>query len=75
MYLDRALMFTVPIRTSENADRVTQLGRALREPGIGSILALSPTVVPQVSHPPGVSVATSEARPLFSSFPASPLTT
>ena len=48
VYTDRASMFTVPIRASENAgqranaDRVTQLGRALRELGIGSILALSP---------------------------------
>ena len=48
VYTDRASMFTVPIRASENAgqranaDRVTQLGRALRELGIGSILPRSP---------------------------------
>jgi hypothetical protein len=41
-------MFTVPPRPGESkqqqreADRLTQLGRALRELGIGSILALSP---------------------------------
>jgi transposase len=48
VYTDRASMFTVPLRAREsadqraNADRLTQLGRALRELGIGSILALSP---------------------------------
>jgi transposase len=48
VYTDRDSMFTVPIRASEstdqraNADRLTQLGRALRQLGIGSILALSP---------------------------------
>ncbi len=48
VYTDRDSMFTVPVRTGESesqrreADRVTQLGRALRELGIGSILALSP---------------------------------
>ena len=48
VYTDRDSMFTVPPRAGESkaqqreADRLTQLGRALRELGIGSILALSP---------------------------------
>lgn len=48
VYTDRDSMFTVPPRSGESkdrqreADRLTQLGRALRELGIGSILALSP---------------------------------
>jgi DNA-binding Lrp family transcriptional regulator len=48
VYTDRAAMFTVTPRAGESAerrataDRLTQLGRALRELGIGSILALSP---------------------------------
>src|SRR5256885_4855110 len=48
VYTDRDSMFTVPPREGESqdkqreADRVTQLGRALRELGIGSILAYSP---------------------------------
>src|SRR5882672_3973352 len=48
VYTDRASMFTVTPRPGESqeqqraADRLTQLGRALRELGIGSILALSP---------------------------------
>jgi transposase len=48
VYTDRDSMFTVPCRAGENeqrrvaTDRLTQLGRALRELGIGSILALSP---------------------------------
>src|SRR6185436_18964432 len=48
VYTDRASMFTVPPRLGENkeqqreADRLTQLGRAMRELGIGSILAYSP---------------------------------
>jgi hypothetical protein len=48
VYTDRDSMFTVPPRAGESqdeqrqADRVTQLGRALRELGIGSILAYSP---------------------------------
>jgi transposase len=48
VYTDRDSMFTVPPRSGESqdeqrrADRVTQLGRALRELGIGSILAYSP---------------------------------
>jgi transposase len=48
VYTDRDSMFTVPLRAGESepqrlaADRLTQLGRALRELGIGSILALSP---------------------------------
>jgi transposase len=48
VYTDRDSMFTVPPRPGESqdekrqADRVTQLGRALRELGIGSILAYSP---------------------------------
>ena len=48
VYTDRDSMFTVPCRAGENeeqrvaADRLTQLGRALRELGIRSILALSP---------------------------------
>lgn len=48
VYTDRDSMFTVASRKGESqaeriaADRLTQLGRALRELGIGSILALSP---------------------------------
>ena len=48
VYTDRDSMFTVAPRAGETgqqrreADRVTQLGRALRELGIGSILAYSP---------------------------------
>jgi transposase len=48
VYTDRDSMFTVPARPGESpeqqriADRLTQLGRALRELGIGSILAYSP---------------------------------
>jgi hypothetical protein len=48
VYTDRDSMFTVPPQPGESkdqqreADRLTQLGRALRELGIGSILALSP---------------------------------
>ena len=48
VYTDRDSMFSVPPRSGESkdrqreADRLTQLGRALRELGIGSILALSP---------------------------------
>jgi transposase len=48
VYTDRDSMFTVPPQAGESkdqqreADRLTQLGRALRELGIGSILALSP---------------------------------
>jgi hypothetical protein len=48
VYTDRDSMFTVAPRSKESkdeqraADRLTQLGRALRELGIGSILALSP---------------------------------
>jgi hypothetical protein len=48
VYTDRDSMFTVPPRPGESqeqqrhADRQTQLGRALRELGIGSILAYSP---------------------------------
>jgi transposase len=48
VYTDRDSMFTVPPRRGESpeqqrqADRLTQLGRALRELGIGSILACSP---------------------------------
>jgi len=48
VYTDRDSMFTVPQRPGESrdqqreADRLTQLGRALRELGIGSILAYSP---------------------------------
>ena len=48
VYTDRDSMFTVPARSGESAeqqreaDRLTQLGRALRELGIGSILAYSP---------------------------------
>jgi hypothetical protein len=47
VYTDRDSMFTVPPRDGESkdqqreADRLTQLGRALRELGIGSILAYS----------------------------------
>jgi transposase len=48
VYTDRDSMFTVPPLPGESeeqrreADRLTQLGRALRELGIGSILAYSP---------------------------------
>jgi transposase len=48
VYTDRASMFTVQPRPGESkeqqreADRLTQLGRAMRELGIGSILAYSP---------------------------------
>lgn len=48
LYTDRDSMFSVPHRAEESkqrrseVDRVTQLGRALRELGIGSILAYSP---------------------------------
>jgi transposase len=48
VYTDRDSMFTVALRSGESeaekrqADRLTQLGRALRELGIGSILAYSP---------------------------------
>ena len=48
VYTDRDSMFTVPLRAGVSEqqriaeDRLTQLGRALRELGIGSILALSP---------------------------------
>jgi transposase len=48
VYTDRDSMFSVSPRTGESkdeqrkADRLTQLGRALRELGIGSILAYSP---------------------------------
>jgi hypothetical protein len=44
VYTDRDSMFAVPARAGENPDpdRLTQLGRALRELGIGSILAKSP---------------------------------
>lgn len=47
VYTDRDSMFTVPRRKGESeqdrqaADRLTQLGRSLREMGIGSILANS----------------------------------
>src|SRR5580693_5899490 len=48
VYTDRDSMFTLPRRPEESeqerkaADRLTQLGRSLRELGIGSILANSP---------------------------------
>jgi transposase len=48
VYTDRDSMFTVPRRKGEGeqerqaADRLTQIGRSLRELGIGSILANSP---------------------------------
>jgi hypothetical protein len=44
VYTDRDSMFAVPPRAGENPDpdRLTQLGRALRELGIGSILAKTP---------------------------------
>src|SRR6266478_9660163 len=48
VYTDRDSMFAVPPRPRESreqqrqADRLTQLGRALRELGIGSVLAYSP---------------------------------
>jgi hypothetical protein len=44
VYTDRDSMFAVPPRPGEapDPDRLTQLGRALRELGIGSILAKTP---------------------------------
>ena len=48
VYTDRDSMFAVPPRPGESreqqrqADRLTQLGRALRELGIGAVLAYSP---------------------------------
>lgn len=48
VYTDRDSMFYVPLRKGESreqrrqADRLTQLGRALRELGIGAIVANSP---------------------------------
>jgi hypothetical protein len=48
VYTDRDSMFTVSPRPRQSleqpdeADRLTQVGRALRELGIGSILAYSP---------------------------------
>lgn len=48
VYTDRDSMFAIPPQSGESeeeqreADRLTQLGRALRELGIGSILAYSP---------------------------------
>lgn len=48
VYTDRDSMFAVPLRQSKSepqrraADRLTQIGRALRELGIGAILAYSP---------------------------------
>lgn len=48
VYTDRHAMFAVPVRAGESeqqrreADRLTQLGRALRELGIGWIAAYSP---------------------------------
>jgi len=56
VYTDRDSMFTVPPRPGESqdeqrqADRVTQLGRALRELGIGSILAYSPQAKAYASY-------------------------
>jgi len=56
VYTDRDSMFTVAPRSGEStgeqrqADRLTQLGRALRELGIGSILAYSPQAKAYASH-------------------------
>jgi hypothetical protein len=52
VYTDRDSMFAVPPRPGENPDpdRLTQLGRALRELGIGSILAQSPQAKAYASH-------------------------
>src|SRR4029450_10125132 len=56
VYTDRDSMFTVASRPGESkeqqreADRVTQLGRALRELGIGSILAYSPQAKDYASY-------------------------
>jgi hypothetical protein len=56
VYTDRDSMFAVPPRPGESkdgqrqADRLTQLGRALRELGIGSILAYSPQAKAYASH-------------------------
>src|ERR1700716_768897 len=64
VYTDRDSMFTVPPRDGESkdqqreADRLTQLGRALRELGIGSILALSPPAKSRV----GRSIRTAQDR-------------
>src|SRR6266478_3202744 len=56
VYTDRDSMFAVPPRAGESnqqqreADRLTQLGRALRELGIGSILAYSPQAKERVER-------------------------
>ena len=56
VYTDRDSMFTVPPRDGESKDKqreaegLTQLGRALRELGIGSILAYSPQAKAYASH-------------------------
>jgi transposase len=56
VYTDRDSMFTVPPRPGESkeqqreADRLTQLGRAMRELGIGSILAYSPQAKAYASY-------------------------
>src|SRR3954467_1576669 len=56
VYTDRASMFTVTPRPGESkgqqraADRLTQLGRAMRELGIGSILAYSPQAKAYASY-------------------------
>lgn len=55
-YTDRDSMFAVPPRPGENreqqrqADRLTQIGRALRELGIGWIAAYSPQAKAYASH-------------------------
>jgi hypothetical protein len=56
VYTDRDSMFTLPRRKAESqqerqtADRLTQLGRSLRELGIGSILANSPQAKDRVER-------------------------
>src|SRR5579863_10274244 len=56
VYTDRDSMFSVPRRKGESeqerqaADRLTQLGRGLRELGIGSILANSPQAKAYASY-------------------------
>lgn len=55
-YTDRDTMFAVPPRPGESraqqrqADRLTQIGRALRELGIGWIAAYSPQAKAYASH-------------------------
>ena len=66
VYTDPDSMFTVPLGPEESdekrrqADRLTQLGRALRELGIGSILAYSPQAKGRIER----SFLTAQDRPV-----------